>query len=385
MSGAAALGLKKQEWWLLIGFVLLCFLGLWLLQPILMPFVAGALLAYLGDPLVDRLEDWGLGRSPAVMTVFLALTLFSALVLLLAFPLLAEQAQLLLIKLREVLLWLRNEALPEARETLGLASPIESAREALAENWMSAGGLVGNLWNRITGSGMALSTWLANLALMPIVTFYLLRDWDILMAKFRALLPRRLEPGVVLIASECDEIIGAFLRGQLIVMLCLGLMYSIGLWMIGLDLALVLGALAGLAAIVPYLGTIVGISAAGVAAWFQFGDWQVLLWVGLVFSIGQMVEAWFLTPNLVGERIGLHPVAVIFAMMAGGQLFGFVGILVALPVAAVLAVCLRHALVAYKDSRLYSTRHPAVELPAADDSPSSDSLPSEAESDSSQP
>lgn len=360
MSSKAMFSLQKQEWWLLLSFLLFCFLGLWLLQPILMPFVAGALLAYLGDPLVDRLEAWGMGRSPAVVTVFSVLTLLSALVVLLAFPLLAEQTQLLLLKLREVLVWLRTEALPEARQTLGLASPIESAREALAENWMSAGGLVGNLWNRITGSGMALSTWIANLALMPIVTFYLLRDWDILMAELRALLPLRLEPGVVLIASECDEIIGAFLRGQLIVMMCLGLMYSFGLWMIGLDLALVLGALAGLAAIVPYLGTIVGISAAGVAAWFQFGDWQVLLWVGLVFSIGQMVEAWFLTPNLVGERIGLHPVAVIFAMMAGGQLFGFVGILVALPVAAVLAVCLRHALDAYKGSRLYSTRHPGA-------------------------
>ena len=368
MSSKAVFSLQKQEWWLLLSFVLLCFLGLWLLQPILMPFVAGALLAYLGDPLVDRLEEWGMGRSPAVVTVFSVLTLCSALVVLLAFPLLAEQTQLLLMKLREVLLWLRTEALPEARQTLGLASPMESAREALAENWMSAGGLVGNLWNRITGSGMALSTWLANLALMPIVTFYLLRDWDILVAKFRALLPLRLEPGLVLIASECDEIIGAFLRGQLIVMMCLGLMYSIGLWMIGLDLALVLGALAGLAAIVPYLGTIVGITAAGAAAWFQFGDWQVLLWVGLVFSIGQMVEAWFLTPNLVGERIGLHPVAVIFAMMAGGQLFGFVGILVALPVAAVLAVCLRHALTAYKSSALYTTRHPASVLQQSDDS-----------------
>lgn len=192
------------------------------------------------------------------------------------------------------------------------------------------------------------------MVLIPVVTFYLLRDWDILMAKIRRLLPRKREALTIQLLGECHEVLGAFMRGQLLVMLALGIVYAVGLMSIGLELGLLIGLLAGLASLVPYLGFVVGISAALVAGLFQFGvEWYPLLGIVVVFSIGQMLEGMLLTPLLVGDRIGLHPVAVIFAILAGGQLFGFTGVLLALPVAAVIMVLLRHVHELYKESDMY--------------------------------
>jgi predicted PurR-regulated permease PerM len=187
-----------------------------------------------------------------------------------------------------------------------------------------------------------------------VVSFYLMRDWDLMVAKLRSLLPRGREGLVVQLFSECHEVLGAFLRGQLLVMLALGVMYASGLMLIGLELGLLIGVLAGLASIVPYLGVVVGIGAALTAGLFQFGvDFYPLLGIAAVFMVGQMLEGMLLTPMLVGDRIGLHPVAVIFAIMAGGQLFGFTGILLALPVAAVIMVLARHLHDFYKQSDTY--------------------------------
>jgi predicted PurR-regulated permease PerM len=213
---------------------------------------------------------------------------------------------------------------------------------------------------------LALLAWLVNLLLIPVVSFYLLRDWDLMVARLRGLLPRNHEGLVVKLARECHEVLGAFLRGQLLVMLALGVMYAVGLMLIGLELGLLIGVLAGLASIVPYLGVVVGIGAALTAGLFQFGgDFYPLLAIAAVFCVGQMLEGMLLTPWLVGDRIGLHPVAVIFAIMAGGQLFGFTGVLLALPVAAVIMVLVRHAHDLYKLSDLYG------EPPSASDEPSS--------------
>jgi predicted PurR-regulated permease PerM len=192
-----------------------------------------------------------------------------------------------------------------------------------------------------------------NLLVAVVVTFYLMRDWDRLMERLRALLPRRSEAIIVRLAGQSDEVLGAFLRGQLLVMLALGLIYSLGLSIIGLDFALLIGLVAGLISFVPYLGTIVGVLTALIAALIQFQEPIYLLYVGLVFGVGQVLEGMVLTPWLVGDRIGLHPVAVIFAVLAGGQLFGFVGVLLALPVAAVAAVLLRYARERYQQSDLY--------------------------------
>jgi predicted PurR-regulated permease PerM len=227
----------------------------------------------------------------------------------------------------------------------------------IKENWSSAGKVLKAVWSNMASSGVAVISALASVVLIPVVTFYLLRDWDILVARIHNLIPRQWEQTASSLGNECDEIIGAFLRGQLLVMVALAIIYSLGLRLVGLDLALTLGLIAGLASIVPYMGFIVGIVAATLAAWFQFHEWLPLLWVAGVFGIGQMIEGMLLTPLLVGDRIGLHPVAVIFAILAGGQLAGFVGVLLALPVAAVLMVFLRHANRNYKASDLYDTSH----------------------------
>lgn len=215
--------------------------------------------------------------------------------------------------------------------------------------------MVGMLLSHATASGLALMAWLANMVLIPVVGFYLLRDWDRMMAKLRGLLPRQREPQVMGLAGECHEVLGAFVRGQLMVMLALGVIYSAGLMLVGLELGLLIGMLAGLAAIVPYMGFVIGIGAALVAGLFQFaGDLYPMLGIVAVFMVGQALEGMVLTPLLVGDRIGLHPVAVIFAILAGGELFGFTGVLLALPVAAVIMVLLRHVHDLYKESEMYA-------------------------------
>jgi predicted PurR-regulated permease PerM len=206
----------------------------------------------------------------------------------------------------------------------------------------------------MTRSGVIVLQWLVNLILVPVLTFYLLRDWDLLVVRFREILPRRYATKCIELSLECDEMLAAFLRGQVMVMLALATIYTIGLTIIGLELALLVGVIAGIVSFVPYLGLIVGIGLAAAAAFFQFHEWFPVLMVIGVFGIAQAIEAVVLTPRFVGERIGLHPVAVIFSVLAGGQLFGFTGVLLALPVAAVIMVLLRHAHQHYLTSQMYS-------------------------------
>ena len=223
----------------------------------------------------------------------------------------------------------------------------------LTQHWQHAGGFAANLLSDLTKSGVTVVGWVANLFLAPVVTFYLLRDWDGLLAKVLSLFPRTISPTVGVIARECDEVLGEFFRGQLLVMVAMAFVYWAGLSIVGLELALLIGFTAGLVSFVPYLGLIVGVTAALIAAFFQFGTGWPLLWVGAVFGVGQIIEGMLLTPWLVGDRIGLHPVAVIFAVLAGGQLFGFLGVLLALPIAAVVTVLLRHLHAKYINSEFY--------------------------------
>jgi len=348
---------EAQRWWWLVGALLSGWL-LWLLAPVLTPFLVGAVLAYIGNPLVTRLASWHLSRGVAVTVVFLLFSLLLLGTLLVLLPLLQEQFLLLAERTPRYLAWLRNEVLPWLQGWLGdiaaLPDP-ERIERALRENWQTAGGVLGGLLESISRSGFTLLTWIANLVLVPVVTFYLLRDWDALLESLHALLPRRYAPALVRLAREADTMLGAFLRGQLLIMVLLGTLYATGLWLVGLELALLIGLLAGLVSFVPYLGVIVGVVAAGAAAAMQFQEWLPLLYVAAVFGVGQAVEGMVLQPLLIGERIGLHPVAVIFAVLAGGQLFGFFGVLLALPVAAVLAVVLRHACEHYRQSDLYGS------------------------------
>nr|WP_298414212.1 AI-2E family transporter [uncultured Halomonas sp.] len=344
---------RVHIWSLLVLAVMIWLLVL--LEPILMPFFISIILAYLGDPLTDWLEAKGLSRRWAVSVVFLVLSLALVLAIVVLVPLLGRQFRQLIEALPEVFAWVQNVALPWVQSFTGvdLSTDFDQLRQTLMNNWKETSTYAAVILAQISRSGMALALWIANLALIPVVTFYLLLDWDRLKGRIRDLLPRRYEPTITGLAVQCDEVLSAFLRGQLLVMLSLGVVYAVGLTVIGIQFGILIGVLAGLASIVPYLGVIVGLVVAALVAFFQYGDLLHLVGVGVVFAIGQMLEGMVLQPLLLGDKIGLHPVAVIFAVLAGGQLFGFTGILLALPVAAVIMVLLRYLHERYKSSDLY--------------------------------
>ena len=345
----------SNKWLILISVVLFGFL-LYQLAGVLMPFFVAALLAYLGDPLVDRLEARKLSRTLSVCIVFTAIFLIVLLSILIFVPLLSAQLASLFEKMPGYIDRLQSSIEP-VMQTLGLSKEmvnLDTLKDGLKNYWSEAGKMAGDVFGYISKSGLALLTFVTNLVLIPVLTFYLLRDWDLMVARFRELLPRRHAKKITDLSLECDDMLAGFLRGQMLVMLALSVIYSIGLTLIGLDLALLLGVIAGIVSFVPYLGLLVGIVLAGLAAYLQFQECLPVLFVVGVFSFEQMIEGMVLTPRFVGERIGLHPVAVIFAVMAGGSLFGFIGVLLALPVAAVVMVLLRHAHDQYVNSQLYS-------------------------------
>ena len=290
------------------------------------------------------------------MIVFSAIICIVLIVPLILLPIIETQIGELIRSLPGYIDWITETFLPGMQARLGVnpeAFDVNQIKLALASNWKDAGGLAASVVSYATSSGMAMLAWIANMVLIPVLTFYMLIDWDHFMAGIRDLLPRSIEPTVTRLASESDEMLSAFLRGQFVVMISLGIIYSIGLSIAGLKTAVLVGMLAGLVSFVPYLGVIVGLITASIAMLFQTQDIVQLIPVAIVFAVGQALEGMLLTPWLVGDKIGLHPVTVMFAILAGGQLFGFVGVLLALPVAAVLAVLVRHARERYKESVLY--------------------------------
>lgn len=346
-----------QQRWFILSVLLLVSVLLYLLAPILTPFLIGALLAYISDPIADRLEDRGLSRTQAVVLVFLVLTLIVLAALFLLVPHLTTQTQILVERIPKFVELINTKFIPQLEAALGvdIAKPdMKQVAGVISQHWQATGNLATTLLTSALESGLAIVALFGNLVLIPVVTFYLLRDWDLMMAQIRELLPRNIEPRVTLWARECDEVLGAFMKGQLVVMFVLGIIYASGLAILGVDLAMLLGLVAGLASIVPYLGVIIGVLSSTVAAYVQFQDPLILVGVGVVFGAGQLLEGMVLTPKLVGDRIGLHPVAVIFAILAGGQLFGFVGVLIALPAAAVIRVLLSHLHTDYRASKLYA-------------------------------
>lgn len=364
--------LKKHWGWWAAGIAVLTLL--WALSPILGPFVIGAGLAYLGDPVVDRLQRHRLSRTAAVCVVFGVFSLAGLAALLLIGPMLYKQILALVHAIPDWLNWLQTTGV----ERLGITLPsdiqldAEGLRQIVTEHWSKGAGVAAAVWAKISQSGGALIAAVANLLLVPIVTFYLLRDWDNLVAWVRDMIPRRALPKVTQLAKETDDVLGAFLRGQLSVMVGLAIIYSTGLAIAGVDLALAIGVLSGLISFVPYLGFIVGIVAASLAVVVQTHELLPLVWVLAVYGVGQVLESAVLTPTLVGDKIGLHPVAVMFAVMAGGQLFGFIGVLLALPVTAVIAVMLRHVKDWWLASPAYLEGAPVPEpiaLPAPAETP----------------
>lgn len=306
---------------------------LYLLGPILTPFLLGGLLAYLVDPLVKRLEKWHIPHLLSVVLIFS--TLFSTAILFIAllYPLIVTQLELLFNLLPQLIEWTKTVGMPWLLQFVNL----DELKNSLPATLSKSGWVVGTFLH----SSLTAIELMVNVILIPVVTFYFLRDWDKVLSGIKSLLPKAYAPTLIQLANDCDAVLSEFIRGQLLVMLCLGIIYGVGLSIAGLKLGLMLGLIGGLLSIVPYLGSLFIIVAGTITALVQIGTQESVMYVFIVFIIGQAIEGYVLTPYLIGERIGLHPVAIIFAVMAGGTLFGFFGILLALPVAAVLMATFR--------------------------------------------
>jgi predicted PurR-regulated permease PerM len=347
-----------QNKWLIIA-AALAFV-VYLLLPILTPFLIAAILAYICDPVVDRLclvrfGKYQLNRTFATLLVLSGLALIIVILLLILIPLLQKQSILVLEKLPSMVDTFHNRFEPWLQSKFGVEFVIDGAhiKELITKNWKSTGDIVGNILITASNQGLAFIGMIANLLLLPVVLFYLLRDWDELITKIGELIPRKWIANTTTIAKEVDQVVAEFLRGQLSVMLSLCVFYSVGLWLAGLDMALSIGLIAGLLSFVPYLGFALAFILAILLALLQFSSVMDIVPILVVFGLGQVIESFILTPLLVGERIGLHPVVVIFALLAGGQLFGFAGVLLALPVSAAIAVGLRHTKASYINSEAF--------------------------------
>jgi len=317
---------------------------LYLLAPVLTPFIAAALLAYIGDPLADRLQKLRFPRTLAVATVFLITFVFLALLVVLVGPLIRQQVAALFAALPSIVSQIEQVWLPTVMDALDIEHGDNIGLGAfLAQYKDMAGSWSATLLTSVTTTGSMLAAAVLSLFLIPILTFYLLRDWDSIVAHLGALLPSSQREIIVELARQTDEVLGAFLRGQLMVMFALAIIYSLGLTLVGLEFAIAIGVVSGLVSFVPYLGFVFGIGIASLTVALEPNPLLHLAGVIVTFTAAQMFEGTVLTPKLVGDRIGLHPVLVIFAIAAGGQLFGFFGILLALPAAAVLSVLVRFA------------------------------------------
>jgi predicted PurR-regulated permease PerM len=335
----------------LVGFGLL----LWVLSPILAPFLAAAILAYILDPLVDKLEARGVPRSGATVIAVLLLLLAIVLLLVIILPLFYKEISQLIEQMPGFVEQIKTTALPWVNEKLGVSITLDpsSFRQFITDNLQDAGGVAKKVFSSVGVGGLAVVGFLVNVLLIPVVLFYVLRDWDHLVASVDSIIPRRFHATVSGLTREIDAILSEFLRGQLSVMLMMAVFYVAGLWLVGLNFALPVGIITGLLVFVPYLGSGTGLLLGTVAAVMQFPSMTGVMLVWAVFAIGQILEGFVVTPWLVGDRIGLHPVAVIFALLAFGQVFGFFGLLLALPASAAILVGLRHLQANYRGSDLY--------------------------------
>lgn len=356
-SGAVediALFFRRLQWaLLLLGVGAL----IWLLTPVLTPFAASLLLAWLGDPVVCRLQKRGMSRNGAVALVFTLMVLAVVVLVLILVPVIQEQVVVLVSSVPNYLDWLAKTGLPWLQAKTGLDIVAWLDQDALIDmlkrNWKGASGIATQVLGVVTQSGFTVLGWFANIVLIPFLTFFFLRDWGLLVQRVAGLVPRARAAVVAQLAQESDAVLGSFLRGQFLVMLAMGVFYAVGLWGVGLEVGILIGVLAGLLTFIPYIGPTTVLVGGVIAALVQFGDWQHLVGVLAVWGLGQVLESYVLTPKLVGDRVGLSPVTVVFAVMTGGTLFGFLGMLLALPVASVANVLIRHVHAQYTASRFY--------------------------------
>ena len=325
------------------------------LGPVLTPFLIGAILAYLGNPIAVRCERAGLPRTLGTLVAVFVMSLAALALLLVIVPLVQAELTMLLRRLPDLAGLFTTHVAPRLTEYFGISVQFDIAtlRELASENIESVRELGARLLSGVRTGGMVLLSLIVNLALVPVVMFYLLRDWNLLVGRIDELVPRRWLPLVRGMATDIDNVLAEFLRGQSLVMLSLAAYYVVALSVVGLKFALPIGILTGLLVFIPYVGFGLGFVLGVVAALLQWTGWPGFVAVLAVYGVGQLIENYVLIPYLVGDRIGLHPLAVIFALLAFGQLFGFAGVLLALPVSAALLVGLRRLREAYVASPIY--------------------------------
>ena len=345
---------------------------IWVMTPVLTPFVASALLAWLGDPVVDRLQKRGMSRNRAVGLVFTLMVLAVIVLVVILVPVIQSQVLVLAKSVPVYMEWVVRTGLPwlQAKTGLNVTTWLDPdyLLEMLKRNWKGASGIATQVLGVVTQSGFTVLGWFANVVLIPFITFYFLRDWDKLVIRIAALVPRNRIETFAHLAKESDAVLGSFLRGQFMVMLAMGVFYAVGLWGVGLEVGVLIGVIAGLLTFIPYIGPTTVLLGGSAAALIQFGDWQHLVGVLAVWGIGQLLESYVLTPKLVGDRVGLSPVTVVFAVRTGGTLFGFLGMLLALPVASVANVLIRHLHSGYTASHFYmgdAPDAPKIEIAAS--------------------
>lgn len=351
----------RQQTFAWVGIIAAFAAILVLFSNILLPFVAGMGVAYFLDPVVDRLERRGMSRTPATLLIIVGFFVLMIAAFTLLVPVVVSQLGSFVDRVPSYLSMFNDRVLPyvqdiAARFGIDLRSDVQQALEG---NKGQAMKVLGDVVNGLLGGGWALFNMLALLVITPVVGFYLLRDWDKLVARIDAYLPRDHAETIREQAREIDSVLAGFVRGQILVCLFLAAFYGIGLSVLGLQFGLFIGVTAGMISFIPYVGSVLGfVVSVGVALAQFWPDW---IWVGLVaglFVLGQFIEGNFLQPKLVGDRVGLHPVWVIFALLAGGALFGFVGMLIAVPLFAVIGVLMRLAFDRYRQSWLYRPGEP---------------------------
>lgn len=347
--------IRKKQWpfWLIMGAVLLLFL--YAVKAILLPFVVGIMVAYFLDPLADRLERSGLSRnlSTLLITVSFFTIIIAAFSVLL--PLLYQELEALILALPHLINEHQQRLLPQVNGWLHEIDPniTQKITDGVKNASVTILEYVANFIGGVMQSGLALVNLLSLLFVTPVVAFYFLRDWDKMVAKLYTLLPRRHAATIKQQLALVDSTLSGFIRGQTHVCVLLGVFYAVGLSLVGLEGGALIGFFTGLATFVPYVGMLLGTAIGLVVAWFQFETWQGVLTVAAVFAVGQVIEGNFVAPKLVGDKVGLHPVWLIFGMLAGGALFGLLGVILAVPVTAVLGVLIRFLTAQYLKSAYY--------------------------------
>ncbi|MGQ0566816.1 MAG: AI-2E family transporter [Gemmobacter sp.] len=345
-----ALPVREQAtYWGVAAVVLL--LMLVLLENVILPFVVGGAIAYFLDPLADRLERLGMGRTLATVAISLGMMLIAVLVVLAVIPSLVSQLSALINAAPAIFQQLQTFLLERFPDLKDETSTIRQTILSIGETIQAKGG---DLANGLIGSALTLINGVVFLVVVPVVSFYLLLDWDRMIARVDGWLPRDHAPVIRQLAGEIDTVLSAFVRGQMSVCVIMGVFYAVALGLTGLQFGMVVGAIAGAVTFIPYVGAVVGGALAIGLALFQFwGDWLSIGLVAGIFVLGQFLEGNVITPKLVGNSVGLHPVWLMFALSAFGALFGFLGLLVAVPLAASIGVLIRYGLRQYKDSQLY--------------------------------